>query len=116
MKTWALQQPALNSGRLMSTVVVEDQMDVKPWWHLRLNLVEELAKLDRAMAPVELANHLASLSVQGGEQRSGPVALVIMNPTFGVSRAHGQNWLRAIQSLNLRRFVNAQSQSLIRGN
>src|SRR6266849_3698998 len=114
MKTWALQQPALNGGRLMSTVVVEDQMDVKPWWHLGLDLVEELAKLDRAMAPVELANNLASLSVQGGEQRSGTVALVIMNPAFCLTRSHGQNWLRAIQSLNLRFLVNAEHQSLIR--
>src|SRR5215207_9401511 len=115
MKTWAFEQPALNGCSLMSTVIVEDQMNVKLCRHLRIDLVEELAKLNRAMAPVELANHLASLSVQGGEQRSGAVALVVMSPAFRLSRAHRQNWLRAIQSLNLRFLVNTQHQRLIRG-
>jgi hypothetical protein len=51
MKLRALQQPAVNGGSLMSTLVVEDQMDVKPRRYFGINLVEELAKLNRAMAP-----------------------------------------------------------------
>jgi len=100
----------MNGSCLMSTVVVEDQMDVEPRRHFRIDLVEKLAKLKRAMAPVELPNHLASLSVQGGEQRSGTVAFVIMSPAFRLSGAHGQNGLRAIQSLNLRFLINTQYQ------
>ena len=70
LKAWTLQQSALNGRSLVSTVVVEDQMDVKLWRHLRVNLIQELTKLQRAMTAVELANHLASLSVQSSEQRS----------------------------------------------
>src|SRR6266480_4958586 len=113
MKTWTLQQPTVNGGRLMSAVVVEDQMDVEPRRHFRIDLVEKLAKLKRAMATAELTNHLASLSVQGGEQRSGTVAFVIMSPAFRLPGTHGQNWLRAIQSLNLRFLVNTQYQGFI---
>src|SRR5260370_4602053 len=115
LKPGALQEPALNGRSLMSTVVVEDQMDAKLWRHLGIDLIQELTKLNRAMAPVELANHLASLSVQGGEQRSRTVALVIMSPALCLTRPHRQNWLRAIQRLNLRLLVNTQHQGLIRG-
>src|SRR5882757_4385155 len=104
----------MNGGCLMSTVVVEDQMDVELRRHCRIDLVEKLAKLQRAMATVELPNHLASLSVQGGEQRSGTVAFVIMSPAFRLAGAHRQNGLRAIQSLNLRFLVNTQYQGFIR--
>src|SRR5450759_1383436 len=115
LKAWALDQPALNSGSFMSTVVVEDQMDIELWRHLRIDLVEELAKLKRTVSATKLTDDLASLSVQSGEQRSRTVALVIMSPAFCLSWAHGQNWLRAIQSLNLRLLVNAQDQRLIWG-
>src|SRR4051794_18007255 len=86
LKTWTFQQPALNGRSLMSTVVVEDQMDVELWRHLRINLIQELTKLNRAMSPVELANHLAALRVQGGEQRSGAVTFVVMSPAFDLPR------------------------------
>src|ERR1700681_3021401 len=114
LKAWALDQPALNSGSFMNTIVVEDQMDVEPWRHFRIDLVEKLAKLQRTVPAMKLTDDLASLSVQGGEQRSRTVALVIMSPAFCLSWSHGQNWLRAIQSLNLRLLVNAQYQRLIR--
>src|SRR5260370_10515221 len=114
MKTWALEQPTLNGRGLMSTIVIEDQMHVEPWRHLRLDLVEELAKLQRTVAAMKLTDDLAALSVQRCEQRSCPMALVIMSPAFCLSWAHGQSWLRAIQSLNLRLLVDTQYQCLIR--
>src|ERR1700716_350617 len=114
VKAWALEQPALNSGSFMSTVVVEDQMDIELWRHRRIDLVDELAKLKRTVPAMQLTDDLASLSVQSCEQRSRSVALVIMSPAFCLSWSHGQNWLRAIQSLNLRLLVNAQYQRLIR--
>jgi hypothetical protein len=114
MKAWALAQPALNSGSFMSPVVVEDQMDLELWRKLRLDLVKELAKLKGTVAPMKLADDLAGLSVQGGEERSSAVALVVRSPAFRLSRPHGQSWLRAIQRLNLRLFVNAQYQRPIR--
>src|SRR5260370_25780671 len=38
-----------------------------------------------------------------------------MSPAFDLSWAHGQNWLRTIQRLNLRFLVNTQEQRVIRG-
>jgi len=80
LKARALEQPALNSGSFMSTVVVEDQMDVETGRDLRIDLVEELAKLKGTVPAMKLTDDLAGLSVQGGEERSGAVALVVMSP------------------------------------
>src|SRR5260370_6129444 len=56
MKTWALEQPTLNGCRLMSTVVIEDQMNVKRWRHLRIDLIEELAELQRTVPAMKLTD------------------------------------------------------------
>src|SRR5215213_9781669 len=97
----------------MRTVVVEDQMDVKLWRHLRIDLIKELTKLHRAMAAMQLANDFTRLSVQRGEQRSRAVAFVIMCSALSLARAQGQNGLRPIQRLNLRFLIHTQHQSFI---
>src|SRR5215207_3158289 len=66
------------------------------------------------MAAMKLTDDLASLSVQSGKQRGRAIAPVIMSAALHLSRTHGQNWLRAIQRLNLRFLVHAQNQSFIR--
>lgn len=43
-------------------------MDIKSWRHFRFNLSEELAELEGPMVAVELANHLATFSIQGRKQ------------------------------------------------
>ena len=55
----------------MRTVIIENQMDIKIARHLRIDLVQELAKLLGAMTPMQLANHLASFGIQGSKERSG---------------------------------------------
>src|SRR5215472_2987152 len=62
---------------------------------------------------MKLTDDLASLSVQGGEQRSRAIALVIMSPPFHLTGAHGQRRLRAIQGLDLRFLVHTQHQRFI---
>src|SRR5947209_4226190 len=114
MKSWPLDQPALNGRRLMSAIVVEDEMNIQCGWHFGINLVEELTELKRTVPTMKLTDDFASLGVEGSKQRGRAIARVIMSPAFGLTGAHGQNRLRAIQRLNLRFLVHTQNQSFIR--
>ncbi len=75
VKAWVLQQPALNGGSFMSAVVVEDHMDGNARGHFGINLVEELAELQRPMAAVELAITLPLLASRAANNEVVPLRL-----------------------------------------
>jgi hypothetical protein len=54
---------------------------------LRLDHIQELAKLQRAMAVLELSDYLTALQFQGSEQRSRPMAFVVMGAALQLPRA-----------------------------
>ena len=105
MKARAFEQPTLNAPRLMGAVVIENQMNIKLRRHLCLDTIKELAKLLRAMTAMQLSDDLASFGIQGSKKRSSAIARVIMTMAFRLPRTHWQNWLCAIQSLNLRLLI-----------
>jgi hypothetical protein len=51
--------------------------------------------------------------VEGGEQRGGAVAGIVMAAPLGLARPHRQQGLGAIQGLDLRFLVDAQHQSAV---
>jgi hypothetical protein len=53
-------------------------MHIESGGHLGFAGIEELAKFQRAMAAVELRDELAGFQFQGGEQRSGAMAFVVV--------------------------------------
>ena len=62
----------------MGGVVVHNQVNVQVGGHLRLDGIEELAKLHASAPLVAATNHLAGSGVQGGKERYRPVAQVIV--------------------------------------
>src|SRR5215210_6531492 len=72
---WAASQ-ALTSG-LVDLEVVEDCVHLLAGGDLVLEPVEEVDELDPAVAVVDLADHLAAVDEQGGEQRLDPVTAVL---------------------------------------
>ncbi len=50
VEAWVAQQPAMDERRLVSAVIVQDEVHVQVGWHLRMDAVQELAELGRAMA------------------------------------------------------------------
>ena len=48
---WVTEQPAVNHRSLVGSVVVQDQVHVQRRRHLRIDAIQELAELDRAMPP-----------------------------------------------------------------
>src|SRR5260221_2528999 len=68
------RQPSADQRRLMSGVVVHDEMHVEIARHVCLDLVAELAELGGAVTRIALADHPPGADVEGGEERGGAVA------------------------------------------
>jgi len=71
-------EPPLDQRSLVSPVVVEDQMNVKLCRDSVVDAVEELAKLDRSVTLATLADHAASLHVEGSKQSRRAVTHVVV--------------------------------------
>src|SRR5260221_2044610 len=67
-------QPIADQRRLVSGVVVHDEMHVEIRRHVGLDLVEELAELGGAVAWIAFADHPPGGDIEGGEERGGAVA------------------------------------------
>src|SRR5262249_58357240 len=78
VEAWPLGEPALNQGRLVRAVVVQDEMDGELYRDGCVNRNEEPAELDRAVAAMELPDDVAGLHVEGGEQRGRAVAGIVV--------------------------------------
>lgn len=61
-------EPVTDALGLMGAGVVDDEMHFEAGRDLRFDGVEELAELQRAMAPEAAADHPADLHVECGEQ------------------------------------------------
>ena len=71
-------KPSPNLGMLVSGVVIGNGVDQLAGWHAGLNGVEEADELLMPMALHAAADHRAVQHVEGGKQRSGAMALVVM--------------------------------------
>jgi hypothetical protein len=88
-------------------------MDVEIGRHGLLDLRQEFAEFDRAVALVAAPDDPTGDDVQGGKQRGRAVALVVMAASLGLPRAHRQQRLGAVERLDLRLFIDAQHQSAV---
>src|SRR5258706_6180861 len=114
MKSRALDQQGANSCGLVSSIIVEDKVNIKSVRHRLINLVEKFAKLNRTMAAMKLANDLARFCIERCKQRGGAIARVIMRSPLSLSRSHRKNGLRSVQRLDLCLLIHAQNQGLVR--
>jgi len=110
VETWVAGQPAPDGRRFVGAVVVQNQMHLQFCGYVGFQGRQKLAELLGPMATMALPNDFAGLHVQGSEQRSGPVANIIMAAAFHLSGTHGQQGLGAIQGLDLRLLIHAQHQ------
>jgi hypothetical protein len=72
--------------------------------------VRQALELAGAVSLVAFADHLAGSNVERGEQRGRAVTLVIVGAPLGLAGAHRQQWLGAVERLDLALFVYAQHQ------
>ena len=100
----------MDQRRLVRAVVVQDEMHVQVGWHFRIDAIQELAKLGRAMSAMQFADDFASRHIQCGKQRRRAVALVVVGAPLGLTGPHRQDRLRPIERLDLALLIGAQHQ------
>src|SRR3981081_395051 len=105
MEARMAQEPALDGRGLMGAVIIEDQVQLQFARHCGVDGCKEAAKLDRAVALMELTDHGAGPGVERGEQVDGAMAQVVRRSTLGLSGAHRQQRLTSIERLNLRFLI-----------
>ncbi len=114
MVSGSFEQPLSHRLSLVGSVVVQDQMHIHVFGNIRLNLIEELHELGRAMAGKTLTQDIAGGDVQSGKQSGGSVAFVAMGHRAAAPLFHGESGLGSVQSLNLR-FSSTHSTSALSG-
>ncbi len=82
-------------------MVVHDEMEVEIGRDDRLDFVEDAGELDRLVPEVALADHCIGGDVECCERRPRAVSHVIMHGALDLARAHRQQRLAAVESLNL---------------
>ena len=114
MKARVPGEPSADQRGLVRPVVVHDDVHVQVGRHLDIEGGQEGAKLDRAMPPTNLTQHVSRLHFQCGKERRRPVPFVVVGPPFSLARAQGEQRRRAIQGLDLRLFVDAEDRGVLR--
>src|SRR6267142_1482442 len=89
MKTRPFGQPLVNDRSLVRAIVVHDQVYVKIFGHVGIDLIEEFPKLQRAVTSVHLTQDLAVLNIQCRKQRCNSMTFVIMSASLRLSRSYG---------------------------
>ena len=79
-------EPRLYGFGLVTTGIVQHDMNVEVCRYLPFDLVEELQELGRAVTLVALANDPPCRSFKSCKQRRGAVADVVVSASFGLSR------------------------------
>jgi len=114
VKARMAREPGAHRGGFVGSVVVHDQMHIQGGGNRRLNGPQELQKFLAAMAPMQLADHLAGGDIQCGKQRGRTMAQVVVRAPLGNPGRQRQDRLGAIQRLNLALLVDTQHHRLDR--
>src|SRR6266571_6859391 len=88
VEAWPLGEPVTDDRGLVGPVVVHDHVDIQIHGDVVLDGVQETAKLDGAVATVDLTEDLSGLDVESSEERRSAVALVVVGAMFNLSRPH----------------------------
>ncbi len=113
MKPGVASKPGHYAGMFVCSVIVDDQMQVQLIGSLAVDPLQKPNELLVAMPRHTIADHAAVQQAQGGIQRRGAVAFVIVSQGATTPLLQRQPRLSSIQGLNLRFLVDAQHQRLI---
>ena len=83
-------------------------MHVKLGRDLAIERLQKLLELDRPVAAVQAADHLAGGQVQRGVEAGGPGAFLVVGRALGHARQQRQDRRRAVERLDLGLLIHAQ--------
>lgn len=115
MESRALGQPAFDHGCLVRRKIVEHNVDVQIARDDLFDLSKELLELYRSVAPVTLPEDFTRCRIERSKKIRGSMTNVVMGLALRLAQAHGQDRLRTLKRLNLRLFVDADNERVIRG-
>jgi hypothetical protein len=84
-------QPSLDLAGFVGRAVVEHDVDIEVAGDLAVDRLQELVKLERPVAVVQLADHHPGREIQGGVEAGGAVALVVVVRSGRRAREHRQS-------------------------
>ena len=113
LKSGPLCQPESYLGVLVSGIVVDDEVDREIVGHGLVDAFEEAKKLLMAMAWFAFGEDRPGSDVEGGKERGGAMANVVMSDSFHVTEAHRQHRLSAVEGLNLGLLIDRQHDGVI---
>ena len=97
----------------MRTAVVDDQVQLEVGRRRAIDLREELAELDGAMAPGDPSTHLAGRDVEGRIQIRGPVSLVVVGAALDLPGPQGPHRMGPVERLHLRLLVDPEDKRVV---
>ena len=110
---WPLRDPGLDLGMLVGGIVVKDEMDVEIRGGFLVDQVQEGKPVLMAMPLPAFGNHPPRGHVQGGKQRGGAVADIVMGEAFDIAQVQGEFRLGAVQRLDLGFLIHAQHYRMV---
>jgi hypothetical protein len=113
--TWkrGLSGARANLGVLVGGIVIHDQMDVEVLGNGVFDALEKAEKLLMPVSRPALGEDGSGGDIEGGEERCGAVTDVVVGDSFHVPEAHRQHRLGAVESLNLRLFIDREHDGVI---
>src|SRR5439155_14105609 len=106
-------QPALDGGMFVGGIVVHDQMELFVIGGSIVDQPQEVKPLRMAVTLLAQADYFAVQSIEGGEQRSRSVALVVVRHGPRSAALQRQAGLGTVQGLNLTLLVATQHQRVL---
>jgi hypothetical protein len=95
----------------VSGQVVENDVDVEFDGDVAVHLVQERDEVVADVLGPDVGDHRPGGDVQGGEEITGAVALVVMGGPRRGGGQHGQGWRRSVERLDLGFLVNREHRS-----
>src|ERR1035437_4739616 len=89
VEVWLFDQPSVDRRRLVSAVVVTDQVHFQVVGDFVVNLGQELLKLNHSMPPVDRGDDGPVGDVERGEQAGHAAAQIVVDAPLGHHRQHG---------------------------
>src|SRR5512136_2730398 len=115
MKTWVPNYPGLNTRMFVSSVIIDDQMQIHFRRSLKIDRLKESNKLLVPMPGHAIPDDSSVKRHHRRKQSRRAVSFVIVRHCAATPLFQRQSRLGPVQSLNLRFLVNTQHKRFVRG-
>jgi hypothetical protein len=88
---WTLGEPGADARRFVGSVIVRDDVHLRLRRQAVVDAIQKFTELEGAMAAMSLADDVAALGIERGNQRGGAMATVVVAAPFRLTRSQGSS-------------------------